>query len=308
MLCLLSACVKQKEQDAALKNNTALQDKNIFSFTDDEGELISFNKPFSRIVSLYSAHTENLFAIGAGASVIGGHSTCDYPPPAKELPVYEYTGDPEYLIAAMPDLVLVRPFINRHNPAYIAELKKAGLTVCSLYPETFDDFDEYIRRLGLLTGIDTESALEEFHNDLQKINKASQNRTDRQRVFFESTGREVRTAAAGSLPYLAIETAGGINIAHNAKPLTPLSSIAPFGMEKVLSMAQDIDAYIVQAGAMNPISGIDELKKRGGYGAIKAVQKNRVLLIDEKIISSPTFRYKTAVEKIYNFLYPDTND
>ncbi|MDR0584927.1 MAG: hypothetical protein LBG57_11365, partial [Treponema sp.] len=83
------------------------------SFVDDDGRAVSLGGPAGRIISLYSAHTENLFALGAGDALIGGHTTCVYPPEAAAFAVYDYNGDPEYIIAAEPDLVLIRPFIRR---------------------------------------------------------------------------------------------------------------------------------------------------------------------------------------------------
>ena len=300
ILCL-SSCVKKNLPDGF---NARGYGQSV-SVTDDEGGSVSFDRPFARIISLYSAHTENLFALGAGAKLIGGHSTCNYPAAARALPVFEYTGDPEYVIAASPDLVLIRPFIRRHNPAYIAALEKAGIPVLSLYPETFDDFDDYIRRLALLAGVDGEAELSNFHSELRNIRDAAARIKNKRRVFFETTERETRTASGKSLPALAIEISGGINIAEDARPVNPLSSIASYGTEKLLSRAEDIDAYIVQTGAMNPANSLDMLRKRAGFSAIKAVRDGNVLFIDERIISSPVFRYLQGVKTIAHFLYPD---
>ncbi|MDR2445214.1 MAG: ABC transporter substrate-binding protein [Spirochaetaceae bacterium] len=300
ILCL-SCCVKK---NLPLNFNARGYGQSV-SITDDEGNSISFDQPFARIISLYSAHTENLFALGAGEKLIGGHSTCDYPEAAKALPVFEYTGDPEYVIAASPDLVLIRPFIRRHNPTYIDALEKAGIPVVSLYPETFDDFDGYIRQLALLAGVDGEAGLDHFHSELQNIREAAASIKNKRRVFFETTERETRTASRKSLPALAIEISGGINIAEDAIPVNPLSSIASYGTERLLSRAEDIDAYIVQMGAMNPTKSLYTLRKRAGFSAITAIHEGNVLFIDEKIISSPVFRYLQGVKTIAHFLYPD---
>jgi iron complex transport system substrate-binding protein len=49
------------------------------------------------------------------------------------------------------------------------------------------------------------------------------------------------------------------------------------------------------------------LAARPGYHTIKAIQNNRVLYIDEKHISSPTFRYLSGVQEIARFLYPEAD-
>jgi iron complex transport system substrate-binding protein len=275
------------------------------SFIDDDRKAVNLSGPRRRIISLYSAHTENLFALGAGDALVGGHTTCVYPPEAAAFAVYDYNGDPEHIIAAEPDLVLIRPFIRRHSPNYVAELEKAGIPVVSLYAESLEEFDSYIRRLALLAGVEAEAEqqLARFRQGLDEIRAAAGGIEKKQTVFFEATERETRTVSAGSFPALAIEIAGGINIAAGAKPAAPGSSIAPFGAEKLLLHAEEIDAYIIQRGAMN--AGGIAPAERPGYHAIRAVQNNRVLSIDEKLVSSPTFRYLDGVREIARFLYPE---
>jgi iron complex transport system substrate-binding protein len=280
------------------------QDTDI-NFIDDDGIPINLHEKRRRIISLYSAHTENLFAIGAGGALIGGHTTCTYPPEAAAYAIYDYNGDPEYIIAAEPDMVLIRPFIRRRSQNYIAEIEKAGIPVVSLYAETLDDFDGYIRRLAHLTGTEAEAEqhISLFHQGLDQVQAATGGITEKQIVFFESTEAEIRTAAEGSLPALAIEIAGGVNIASGAAPITKGSSIAPFGVEKLLQHADEIDVYIIQHGSMNSGGGA-ALTARPGYHTIKAIRNNRILYIDEKEISSPTFRYLSGVRDIARFLYP----
>jgi iron complex transport system substrate-binding protein len=311
-LCVLwvfSSCDKRGE-----KNNTTdilPSQADAHTFIDDDGKTITFNTPCRRIISLYSVHTENLFTIGAGEYLIGVQSSGPQPsgPIPKELealPKYTYSGDPEYIIAAHPDLVLIRPFIRRQGPDYINELEMAGIFVVSLYPEGLDDFDEYIMRLAMLTGREKESQekLRMFHDEIEHIMDAASNIKDKQKVFFESTEHEVRTVAADSLPAKAIEAAGGINLAGGAEAIRPGSSIASFGAEKVLELAGEIDVYIVQQGAMNQTKDRAALAGRPAFSAIKAIREGRVLFIDENLISSPTFHYPEAIREIARFLYP----
>ncbi|MDR3114120.1 MAG: ABC transporter substrate-binding protein [Treponema sp.] len=295
----LFSCAKQENQQ--------VQDRGGISFIDDDGNAITLEKPFQRIIALYSAHTENLFSIGAGPFVIGGHKTCTYPAQADLLPKFDYTGDPEYIIAAGPDLVLIRPFIRRSHPNYLAELEKAGIPVVSLYPERIAEFDEYMLKLALLTGKEKEAQekLVAFHDTLRRISSATAGMDDKKTVFFESTAAENRTVSPSSLPAYAITVANGINIAAAAEPVSRGSSIALYGAEKLLEHADTIDVYIVQQGAMNRAKTMEDLRKRPGFSTIKALRENKVLFIDEKIISSPTFRYTEGVKQIAAFLYPE---
>jgi iron complex transport system substrate-binding protein len=297
---LAASCVRGRSDTAP-----SLDGGSAISFIDDDGRPVNLDGPRRRIISLYSAHTENLFAIGAGESLIGGHTTCVYPPEAAAFALYDYNGDPEYIIAAEPDLVLTRPFIRRHSPNYVAEIERAGIPVVSLYAESLNDFEGYIRRLALLAGAEAEAEqqLARFFRGLEQTRSVVGGIDKKQTVFFESTEAETRTISEGSFPALAIEIAGGVNIAAGARPATPGSSIAPFGAEKLLLHAGEIDAYVIQRGSMNSGRGVDPAA-RPGYHAIKAIQDNRVLYIDEKLVSSPTFRYLEGVREMARFLYP----
>ena len=303
------SCSEHHAGKLASGSNQAQQDElsGVPSFTDNDNSLVVIQKPFTRIISLYAAHVENLFAIGAGSAVIGIPRGSDYPPEALALQTFDYNGDPEYVIAAEPDLVLIRPFVRRNSPDYVTEIEKAGIPVVSLYPESFEDFDTYILRLGLLTGKlpEAENRLSAFHRELAEIQKRVDGIQDRKTVFFESTENQIRTVTPDSLPAKAIEFAGGINAAPPLPPISPGSSIARFGVEALLGIADNIDVYIVQQGAMNRTATIESLRARPGFNAINAVEKGHVLFISEKLISSVTFRYVEGVRILAEFLYPD---
>jgi len=278
----------------------------VISFTDDEDNLIVIEKPFVRIIPLYSAHVENLFSIGAGDAVMGIPRGTNDPPEAAALPVFDYNGDPEYVIAAEADLVLIRPFVRRQSPAYIAEIERVGITVVSLYPASFEDFDDYILKLGMLSGKlpEAQEKLSAFHRELAEIRKRGEGIINRKVVFFESTENEIRTVTADSLPARAIEFAGGINATPSLPPISPGSTIASFGVENLLAIADNIDVYVVQQGAMNRTPNLESLKARPAFSAVNAVQDGQVLFISERLISSVTFQYLEGVKILSGYLYP----
>ncbi|SHJ56060.1 iron complex transport system substrate-binding protein [Dethiosulfatibacter aminovorans DSM 17477] len=280
------------------------------SFIDDMGNQINLNSPCERIIPLYSAHTENLYFLGAGDQIIGAYKTSIYPPEAAFLPRYLYQEDPEKIIAVNPDAVIIRPFINRKSPEFVEALENAGVLVVSLYPESFDEFDEYIEKLALLSGktVEAEKLLKEFHEDIDGISQLTSGIEDKKTIFFESTDVNVRTVTSDSMPGLAIGFAGGINTAGDIPAMTEGSSIAPFGLEKVVEIGENIDVYISQRGAMNCGGNEKTILQRPGFETIKAVKEHKVYTINEKIISSPTFRYIKGVKEFARYLYPEILD
>lgn len=308
-----AASPKQKETADSAKINTAEQDiKNSSNskeirFTDDDGREIVLSAPCKRIISFYSPHTENLFSLGAGNNVIGISDSVSYPPEAVELPVFDYNSDPEKTLAAEPDLVLIRPRITRKAPDFVQALEQAGIPVVSLYPDEFKDFDSYIHTLGMLVGKEEEAEkhLAAFHKELEAIAQKTGSIAEKKSVFFESTKTNCRTVTLDSLPAIAIALAGGSNIAGDAPPMTADSSIASFGEEQLFALADAIDVYIVQQGAMNAGDSPEAIAARPGFDTIKAIQEGQVYVIDEGIISAPSFRFVDGVKEIVSFLYPD---
>ena len=280
------------------------------TFRDDQGNEITVSAPATRIISLYSAHTENLFSLGLDEEIIGVGNVDIYPPHALTRPRYDYKSDPEKVIAAEPDLVLIRPFIQRSRPEFVQALHKAGLHVVSLYPDSFDEFDEYIRKLAMLTGTqkNAEKLLHNFYQDLQDIRTMTAAITPKVMVFFESVEKGYKTVTPDSTPARAIEAAGGLNVASDVTPISEGSSIAAYGIEKLLSHADDIDVYVSQRGVMNAGGSVRSISARPGFYVIKAVAEKRIYEINEKIISSPTFRHVKGVRELARMFYPEVMD
>ncbi|MBM7854772.1 iron complex transport system substrate-binding protein [Desulfohalotomaculum tongense] len=299
MLVILVGCGKTGTVSTE-KENGAIK------IVDDLGRTIILKEPAKRIISLYSAHTENLFALGLDEEIIGVSTRESYPPEALNKPQFDYRSDPEKVLAQQPDLVLIRPFIKRSSPDFVQALENAGVKVVCLYPEKFYQFDDYIKRLAVLTGREKEAAvkLEQFHQKLNEIENLTRDIAPKKKVFFESTAREYRTITPDSIPAVILQLAGGINVAEDARPIRKGSSIAPYGAERLLDKADEIDVYIVQRGVMNHATP-ESVKQRPGFKNIKAVREGRIFTIDEKLVSSPTFRLTEGAAKLAAVLYPE---
>jgi iron complex transport system substrate-binding protein len=245
-------------------------------FVDDCGYSVSMENPAVRIISLYSAHTENLYSLGLEDEIIGVGRADDYPPEVSEKKVFDYRSDPEKVIAVEPDLVLIRPFIMKSSPNFVLALKNAGINVVCLYPERFEEFDGYVQRLAQLTGkeVDAEELLEQFHLSIEEIRKKTGPLYGSVRVYFESTGSDYRTITPDSMAATAIHFAGGLNIAGDAVGLHKGTSIASYGAERLLQKANEIDVYVAQKGRMNPGITPDVIKKRPGFHVTVSMKRS----------------------------------
>ncbi|MEW6426909.1 MAG: ABC transporter substrate-binding protein [Thermodesulfobacteriota bacterium] len=272
---------------------------------DTDGQEIVVGKPFSRIISLYPAHTENLFSLGLEPEVIGVADSDDYPPAVAGKVRYNYREDPEKFIAARPDLVLIRPMIARGSADFVRKLRAAGSTVVSLQPNTPEEIYAYWRVLGILTGREAEAAA--MAGRFQRELAAIRARVDaippsaRKKVYFESIHAKMKTFAPRSIAMFCLESAGGINVAADALQVRS-TNIAEYGKERILARGGEIDVFLAQQGRMNPVQ-IATIVDEPGFGAIRAVEEGRVHLIDEELVSRPTVRLLDGIREIHRLLY-----
>jgi iron complex transport system substrate-binding protein len=272
---------------------------------DQAGRRIRVAKPFEHIISLYGAHTENLFALGAGHLVIGVSPHEDFPPEARQKPVFSYHDDPEKFLAARPDLVLVRPMIDRGYPQFVQRLEKSGIAVVSLQPGTVEEMLTYWEILGLLAGRrDQAIAMATwFRQAVSQIRSLTDSLTPRKRVYFEAIHDKMKTFSPDSMAVFALEAAGGINVARDALPVRD-TNIAAYGKERILAQASEIDVFLAQSGTMNPAS-VAMIQAESGFQAIRAVKRNQIYIIDERLVSRPTLRLLDGIFEIGKILYPN---
>lgn len=274
---------------------------------DRSGRRIEVGMPFCRIISLYGAHTENLFALGLDEEIIGVGRNENYPPEALKKPVFSYHDDAEKFMAVKPDLVLVRPLVDRVYLEFVKKLEQAGIAVVSLQPVGIADIYDYWRDLGRLTGREeaAEGMVRRFRQALDevtaRVGKIPQER--RKRVYFEAIHDKMKTFSRSATAMFVLETAGGINIASDADQMRQ-TNIAAYGKERILAKADEIDVFLAQHGPMNPVS-VEMIRSEPGFSVIKAVRENQVHLIDEMIVSRPSLRLIEGILRIEAILYPE---
>jgi iron complex transport system substrate-binding protein len=272
---------------------------------DQSGRRIAVKKPFSRIISLYGAHTENLFALGGGDGLIGVAPNEDYPSEAIRKPVFSYHDDPEKFLAARPDLVLTRPMIDRGYPQFVQRLEKSGITVVSLQPGNVEEMLVYWEILGILTGRREASAAmaARFTAAVSELAALTASVSPKKRVYFEAIHAKMKTFAPDSMAVFALEAAGGVNVARDAVPVRD-TNIAAYGKERILAHASEIDVFLAQSGTMNQPT-LERIQSESGFHAIRAVKTHHVYIIDERLVARPTLRLLDGIFEIGRILYPD---
>ncbi|MFP4475310.1 MAG: ABC transporter substrate-binding protein [Desulfatibacillaceae bacterium] len=275
---------------------------------DSAGRIIKVEKPFSRIISLYGAHTENLFSLGLDEEVIGVARGDDHPAEAAEKPRFSAHDGPERFLAVQPDLVLVRPMLDRGYAPLMERLASFGVQIASFQPGSVEEMREYWKALGRLTGTEAQALgmVERFARGVGAARELAAAVDTKKAVYFEAIHNKFKTFSPGAMPLFALETAGGVNAAADAASVRG-TNIAYYGKERILSRADEIDVYMAQRGTMNQPT-VEEIMDEPGYSVIKAIRQNRVVLVDEEIVSRPTLRLLEGIWTMGNALYPDVFD
>ncbi len=267
---------------------------------------VCIGKTPKRIISLYPAHTENLFSLGLNKEIIGVSRSETYPPEALRKPVFSPFDGVERFISAKPDLILIRPMLERAHFQLFSKLRSIGIKVVSLQPRTVSEMYEYWLELGRLTGRvkEAQDMIKRFKKELEKIRKIVSYipESKRKRVFFESIHRKFKTFSPNSIAIFVLKSAGGINIAEDAIPVRN-TNIAAYGKERILSHADEIDVYLSQRGPMNHVTK-EEIINEPGFQAIKAVREGQVYIVPEELVSRPTLRLIKGIYLIGHILYP----
>ncbi len=237
--------------------------------------------------------------------MVGISRSDDYPEEILKKPRLSYRDDPEKFIRLKPDLVLIRPMIERSYPQFIKKLERAGITVVSLQPNSIDEMFQYWETLGQLSNrvSQAEQLISKFKNELGLVRAEVEKIPvqDRPRVYFQSIHKKMKTFAAESIAIFVLIEAGGIN-AGTAAIQVRKTNIAYFGKERLLSKGNNIDIFLAQHGRMNPVD-INTIANEPGFKAIKAVRDKRIHLVEEALVSRPTMRILDGIKQLFTLFH-----
>lgn len=291
---LLSACAPVINPTPTAAPQTSLK--------DGLGRSVTLNGPAKKIISLAPSNTEMLFALNAGSQVIGRDELSDYPEEAKKLTSvggsmgkYNF----EQIAKLQPDLVLASSL---NTPEQIKTLEDLKLSVFVLTnPTTLEGMYQNLTTVGALTGhqADAQTLVAKFQERQKKVSDTLANLNDRPKVFYELDATDPAkpfTAGANTFIDLLIRTAGGVNIAATLKGDYPQIS-----QEELLAQNPDIILLGDAAYGMTP----DQVVKRPGWTSIKAVKENKVLAVDDNLVSRPGPRLIDGLESLAKLIHPE---
>lgn len=185
---------------------------------DDLGRPLALARPARRIVSLSPATTENLFAVGAGGSIVGVTSACDFPEAAKTLPRIGDFTRPSYerILSLKPDLLVFDSATVRKGEvdALAARLRVPVFVQCT---RKVDDIPRHLEELAALTGRAFRA------NPLREALKPRTLSGPRPRVLIEISRSPLYAVGPGSFIDDLIQRVGGQNAVTTGGPFPQLT-------------------------------------------------------------------------------------
>ena len=127
-----------------------------YEVTDDAGQVVRFDAPPARVVSLLPSLTETVCALDACERLVGVDRYSNWPAPVTRLPQVGGGLDPsiEAIVALKPDVVLMAA-----SSRGGARLRTLGVRVVALEPKTRADMRRGAERLGQVLQVDGADAL-----------------------------------------------------------------------------------------------------------------------------------------------------
>jgi iron complex transport system substrate-binding protein len=268
---------------------------------DGLGRTVEFAAPFRRIISIAPSNTEILFAIGAGANLVGRSDQSDYPPQAEAVPSIGdvYAGlNLESVVALEPDLVLAADIT---PPEQIQALEDLGIAVFAVgNPTDFEALFDNIRLVGALTGREAEAASQA--SDLRaRVDAvvAALEGVDPVTLFYEVDGTDPAapwTTGRGTFQQVLFDVARAQNVASDIQGWGQIT------LEELVS--RDPDVIVFGSGPFIPTT-VDSLRARPGWAGISAVASGQVYSIDTDWTDLPGPRLVDALEAIARILHPE---
>ncbi|HWX47034.1 MAG TPA: ABC transporter substrate-binding protein [Roseomonas sp.] len=270
------------------------------TLSDALGRRLDLPAPPQRIVAIYPAMVETVFAIGAGDRVIGIGGKVQYPPEALGKPsIGGLLGfSPEAVFALRPDLVVIAigtdadtqlrgPLIALGVPLLLAD-----------YPR-FSSILRNVRLLGEALGLPAraERLAAAMEEQLGRLSAAVAGRPT-PKVYLETGAAghgSFQTVRAGHYADDVIRLAGGRNIFSglSGPPQVTLEGIAAADPDRIVVLSSD------------PGWTAATIAARSGWGTLRAVRGGRVSVLPRGFMLIPGPRQIEAVSILAKTIHPE---
>jgi iron complex transport system substrate-binding protein len=259
------------------------------SVTDDAGRTVTLSAPAQRIVSLAPSVTENLFALGVGARIVGADEFSNYPLDAKKIPrIGRFSAlDLERIVALKPDLVI--GWASGNPAGQIDKLRALGLTVFLSEPRKISDVASNLRRLAQLTGVSAqgETLASDYERGFAELGQRYAQKTPLT-VFYQIWHEPLMTVNREHSINAVLQLCGARNVFDSMATLAPTVSL-----EAVLRA--DPQAIVGSGSDGTRPTWLDDWRR---WPSLRAVKNQALYDIPPDLMQRPTLRLLEGARRV----------
>jgi iron complex transport system substrate-binding protein len=247
-----------------------------------------------RLICLAPSITDTVYALGAGAEIVGITDYTKYPPEANQKPSVGGVINPslERIAGLKPDLVLAIGDLNSLD--LVRSIERLGFTVFVVRPHGIEGIYRSIESIGRAINEDDKAvALVARLRVRERIVRERVAGKGRPTVFFVVWPDPIMTAGRGAFITELIEIAGGKSISDDLPHEWPQMS-----PEAVLSRQPE---YLVLPRESNV--DLTRLRRPSWWKKLKAAQDGKVIYVDDRI-NYPSPIAFDALEDLAKQLHP----
>lgn len=249
------------------------------TFTDGAGRTVTVKGTPKRIVCIDPAHTETLFALGAGDKVVGVDDYSYRPPEAQNK---EKVGDAfnlnlEKLVSLKPDLVVLAGSTDS-PPSQLKEMDRLGIPAYVSAPGTIKEVLSDIGNLAKVVGAEKQGKdlVAKMQKDLDAVAQSAPKSASARPTVFIVVDASLWTVGPTSFLSDVVYAAGGQNVMSDVK-----EQYLQVSMEVLLQ--RDPDVILVAI----PQDQAAQLTSSPGWADLRAVKDSRVYFVDPDLVSRP---------------------
>jgi iron complex transport system substrate-binding protein len=257
-----------------------------------------------RVVSLIPAVTEMIFAMGAGARVVGVSTYDRYPPEVERIPRVGGLLDPnvERVLSLKPDLVIVY----NTQQELKQRLDRASIPYYSYEHRALADIAATVRTVGARLGVRDAAnrVADRMEHDLEAVRRSlvGRPRPKTLLIFGRDPGTLRNIDASGGYGFLhdMLDIAGGDDVFGDVKKQSVQVST-----EMILARRPDVIIELRYGDASRAGDIQRQLAAWDALPSVPAVRNHRlyVLVGDEFVVPGP--RVVDATRKLARTLHPD---
>lgn len=283
--------------------NTSVS-KNAVSVSDAEGKIVAINDS-SRVVSVGTATTETIFALGAGERIVAvDNSSHEYLPETKNLPTVggRTALNAEGILSLKPTLVILSA--DSAPPQIFDQLRNAGIAVLTLTPNyTVETVKQKTQTIARALGMDEKgkTLADQIDAEMKEVAKLLEKKTSTPKVMFIGRGPNAPNATmsgAGTTVDEMIKLAGGVNA------MTDFTGFREMTDEAVVAAQPEI--ILMTERSFERSGGIEDVLKFPGVALTPAGKNRRIVPVSDVYFQGFGPGVGKAVQALAVKFHPET--